>query len=243
MSKGPGRKRRSKLFSGRPGVGLVDEHVPRVMMPDPPPRPAEPEPEEEEGPSPPSADEEREEVGSEGPLRVFIGVPGAAGVRPPLPHGVGPVWDVSARAASVDRASGESGGSLEPVAPPPEAGSTQQVGPAPPIEVGPVRADVTRPQFEPEVSTFDDLDESAFDIGVPATVNRSRDATGTGPAVEPRPASGEGEERSVGRVLLWAAIAICGALAVSWVVFAGLGARTSTQSAPPSPMVSGRQEP
>ena len=106
-----GKKRRgSRLFSGQPGLLLVSEDIPGIIMPAPPSIAELPPLEEEDDVfdiEALHAEEDAEEsAGQQGPLRVFLGAPGtdaepseespAEAVAEAADDG--PIWDVSALA-------------------------------------------------------------------------------------------------------------------------------------------------
>jgi len=94
------KRRGSRLFSGQPGLLLVSEDIPGITMPAPPP--ADMAPLEEEEPDfdlsqlHAQEDQEEDERGSDGPLRVFLGTAETDPV--PEQEDAPPVFDVSALA-------------------------------------------------------------------------------------------------------------------------------------------------
>jgi len=121
------RKRRgSRLFSGQPGLLLVSEDIPGIVMPAPPPVEDLPPLEEDEGAfdidALHAAEDAADASGHEGPLRVFLGAPGTEEPEEnqafsdqeaqPAVADDGPIWDVSALAmpeAPSEDASGDEG--------------------------------------------------------------------------------------------------------------------------------------
>ena len=91
------KRRGSRLFSGQPGLLLVSEDIPGITMPAPPPKDAPPleddEPEFDLATF--HAEEDEDELGHEGPLRVFLGAENAEAL---VEEDESPVFDVSALA-------------------------------------------------------------------------------------------------------------------------------------------------
>lgn len=94
------KRRGSRLFSGQPGLLLVSEDIPGITMPAPPPKNAPPlvddEPEFDLASFHAEEDQEEEESGSEGPLRVFLGA--NEHEAPPTEENEPPIFDMSALA-------------------------------------------------------------------------------------------------------------------------------------------------